>query len=142
MDLLNSIGVGRFQMKGYGEDLNLQNRLFLFLFLFLAYYCNVDCALAEAFDEKSADSIIKQLFCNVQNIVSGTVAQGVAVLIIAITGYSFFMGKISTSMLFIISGGILLVFGAPAIIPAITKGLSASGESFEDCSVFDSGIGA
>ncbi|UAT42751.1 TrbC/VirB2 family protein [Anaplasmataceae bacterium AB001_6] len=125
------------------EGKYLQKWLIVFL-LFTYYYYNIEYALAEAFDEKSADSIISQLFCNVQNIVSGTVAQGVAVLIIAITGYSFFMGKISTSMLFIISGGILLVFGAPAIIPAITKGLSASGESFVDCSLspsFDGGFG-
>jgi type IV secretion system protein VirB2 len=54
--------------------------------------------------------------CNVVKQLTGAISQAIATLVIIITGYSFFIGKVSIGMLFIVAAGVMFVFGAPTIL--------------------------
>ena len=58
--------------------------------------------LANAKDEVG-DDIVSGVVCNVVKHASGAVAQAIATLVLIITGYSFFVGKVSIGMLFIVA---------------------------------------
>jgi type IV secretion system protein VirB2 len=77
--------------------------------------CNVNSANAV---EMSPDRVI----CNVVQTLSGPISQGIATLVIIITGYSFFVGKVSIGMLMVVAAGIMFVFGAQTIMGFILPG--------------------
>ena len=60
--------------------------------------------------------IPKVVVCNIVKQASGPVAQAIATLVIVITGYSFFVGKVSIGMIFIVAAGVMFVFGAQTIL--------------------------
>jgi type IV secretion system protein VirB2 len=62
------------------------------------------------------EDIATKVICNVVKTLTGPISQGVATLVIIITGYSFFVGKVSIGMLFVVTGGIMFVFGAETIM--------------------------
>ncbi|AHX11661.1 trbC/VIRB2 family protein [Neorickettsia helminthoeca str. Oregon] len=62
------------------------------------------------------DSIVSYVICNIVKQLSGPISQAIATLVIIITGYSFFVGKVSIGMLFIVAAGIMFVFGAQTIM--------------------------
>ena len=89
----------------------------------MAFFC-FNSGSAKAENEVGKD-IVSGVVCNIVNQASGPVAQAIATLVIIITGYSFFVGKVSIGMLFIVAAGIMFVFGAQTILRWIT------GESFK-----------
>ena len=89
----------------------------------MAFFC-FNSGSAKAENEVGKD-IVSGVVCNIVNQASGPVAQAIATLVIIITGYSFFVGKVSIGMLFIVAAGIMFVFGAQTILGWIT------GESFK-----------
>lgn len=62
------------------------------------------------------------VLCNVLNFVTGTVGKTIASFIIIGVGVGFFSGKVSWGLLIGVTLGISAMFGAPAIIKAITGG--------------------
>jgi len=93
---------------------------FVLPFLLVFFCC--DSALA---NKDAGDDIVSGVICNIVTQASGPVAQAIATLVIIITGYSFFVGKVSIGMLFIVAAGIMFVFGAQTILGWIT------GDDFE-----------
>ena len=87
-------------------------RLIAVWFFLVAFF---GCSGANAGGEVGRD-IVSGVVCNVVKHASGTVAQAIATLVLIITGYSFFVGKVSIGMLFIVAAGIMFVFGAPTIL--------------------------
>ncbi|AHX11663.1 trbC/VIRB2 family protein [Neorickettsia helminthoeca str. Oregon] len=93
----------------------------------------------QAYAKKSSgsdDSIVSYVICNIVKQLSGPISQAIATLVIIITGYSFFVGKVSIGMLFIVAAGIMFVFGAQTIMGWIlgsdyqcTSGKVVSGKS-------------
>lgn len=117
--------------------LSLKQQKFWFLIILLLtmfFFFNDFLLAAPAAADAVGDATdqINKLFCNVTDLISGPVAQGIAILVIVITGYSFFMGKVSSTMLFIISAGMLLVFAAPTLVPALVDGVGNAGDKV-DC---------
>ncbi|UAT42752.1 TrbC/VirB2 family protein [Anaplasmataceae bacterium AB001_6] len=96
----------------------LEYKLYIFVFYFglVALLLFIGSTVLAEDPNMGTDNIIVQIMCNVIRTISGPVAQGIATLVIVITGYSFFMGKVSASMLFIVAGGIMLVFGAETLM--------------------------
>ena len=64
----------------------------------------------------SDGDIASRVICNIILQLSGPVSQAIATLVIIITGYSFFVGKVSIGMLFVVAAGIMFVFGAQTIM--------------------------
>ncbi|AHX11662.1 trbC/VIRB2 family protein [Neorickettsia helminthoeca str. Oregon] len=62
------------------------------------------------------DNVVSRVICNIVKQLSGPISQAIATLVIIITGYSFFVGKVSIGMLFIVAAGIMFVFGAQTIM--------------------------
>ena len=62
------------------------------------------------------------VLCNVLRFVTGTVGKTLASFIIIGVGLGFFTGKVSWGLLIGVTLGISAMFGAPAIIKAITGG--------------------
>lgn len=92
-------------------------RVFYSLFLFLCLCCSY--ANADSTTDSSTAGgadIVSGVVCNIVLTLSGPISQAIATLVIIITGYSFFVGKVSIGMLFIVSAGIMFVFGAQTII--------------------------
>ena len=63
----------------------------------------------------AATDTISAVMCNITVAVTGPVAQGISTIVIVVTGYSFFVGKVSAGMLFVVAGGVILIFGAETI---------------------------
>ena len=107
-------------------------RLNMFFFFFcLAFFvvCFGNEIMASSYDSSfstiknnEAPAIMVDIMCNVINMVTGSIAQAIAIVALVVVGYSFFMGKVSVSMLFVLVSGMLLVFGAPEIIGLLMKG--------------------
>ncbi|WP_231861854.1 TrbC/VirB2 family protein [Neorickettsia sp. 179522] len=64
----------------------------------------------------NSDSTVSRVICNIVTQLSGPISQAIATLVIIITGYSFFVGKVSIGMLFIVAAGMMFVFGAQTIM--------------------------
>lgn len=62
------------------------------------------------------------VLCNVLKFITGTVGKTLASFIIIGVGLGFFTGKVSWGLLIGVTLGISAMFGAPAIISAITGG--------------------
>lgn len=60
------------------------------------------------------------VLCNVLKFVTGTVGKTIASFIIIGVGLGFFTGKVSWGVLIGVTLGIAAMFGAPAIIKAVT----------------------
>lgn len=86
-----------------------------FFFAFFLLFFVLNSAEARTDHVVGAD-IPSGLVCNIVDHASGPVAQAIATLVIIITGYSFFIGKVSIGMLFIVAAGIMFVFGAQTIM--------------------------
>lgn len=98
------------------------------------------CTFSYAADTGSGSSgpgndIASKVICNIAGALSGSIAQSIATLVIIITGYSFFVGKVSIGMLFIITGGIALIFGSQSIMGWVM------GKSAFECSKGEIGEG-
>ena len=65
---------------------------------------------------------MQTVLCNVLRFVTGTVGKTLASFIIIGVGLGFFTGKVSWGLLIGVTLGISAMFGAPAIIGAITGG--------------------
>lgn len=65
---------------------------------------------------------MQQVLCNVLKFVTGGVGKTLASFIIIGVGLGFFTGKVSWGLLIGVTLGIAAMFGAPAIIAAITGG--------------------
>lgn len=68
---------------------------------------------------KLGDDTVSRVICNIVLTLNGPISQAIATLVIIITGYSFFVGKVSIGMLFIVAAGIMMVFGAQSILGLI-----------------------
>lgn len=66
--------------------------------------------------EDANSDLASKVICNIVKALSGPISQAIATLIIIITGYSFFVGKVSIGMLLIVAAGIMFVFGAQTIL--------------------------
>ena len=107
-------------------EIYFKYKFYSFLFfvgiISLLLFVSVNYVHADTGTDLMGENIITNIMCNVFNIISGPVAQGIATLVIVITGYSFFMGKVSSTMLFIIAAGIMMVFGAETLVGWLTGG--------------------
>lgn len=65
---------------------------------------------------------MQTVLCNVLRFVTGTVGKTLASFVIIGVGLGFFTGKVSWGLLIGVTLGISAMFGAPAIIGAITGG--------------------
>ena len=65
---------------------------------------------------------MQQVLCNVLAFVTGTIGKTIASFIIIGVGVGFFTGKVSWGLLIGVTLGISAMFGAPAIVNAITGG--------------------
>ena len=65
---------------------------------------------------------MQQVLCNVLKFVTGTVGKTLASFIIIGVGLGFFTGKVSWGLLIGVTLGISAMFGAPAIVGALTGG--------------------
>jgi type IV secretion system protein VirB2 len=91
--------------------------LFMLMFCFLALSQNIYAEEQTARADPDANSdIASKVICNIVTALSGPISQAIATLIIIITGYSFFVGKVSIGMLLIVAAGIMFVFGAQTIM--------------------------
>ena len=70
----------------------------------------------------SAGGDMQQVLCNVLAFVTGGIGKTIASFIIIGVGLGFFTGKVSWGVLIGVTLGISAMFGAPAIITAITGG--------------------
>ena len=86
------------------------------ILLMLILYIMSNTVWAKENNGNTKISIPKIVVCNIVTQASGPVAQAIATLVIIITGYSFFVGKVSIGMLFIVAAGVMFVFGAQTIL--------------------------
>ena len=96
---------------------------FILFFFFMFLIAEANCASAS---NEGDNNVVSGVICNIVRQASGPVAQAIATLVIIITGYSFFVGKVSIGMLFIVAAGIMFVFGAQTILSWIV----GSGQDF------------
>jgi len=73
------------------------------------------------------DDPFSKVVCKVFKIMTGNGGKALAAIVIITVGMGFFTGKVSWGMMIGVAGGIAAMFGAPAIVAAI------SGESAYDC---------
>ena len=102
-------------------------KIFLFLFILFAsfilfsgntYAGTLDNAIVE--QQKVSGGAMQDVLCNVLRFVTGTIGKTIASFIIIGVGVGFFTGKVSWGLLIGVTLGISAMFGAPAIIGAIT----------------------
>lgn len=86
------------------------------ILLMLILYIMSNTVWAKEKNGNTKISVPEIVIYNIANQASGKLAQGIATLVIIITGYSFFVGKVSIGMLFIVAGGVMFVFGAQTIL--------------------------
>ncbi|KYH12738.1 TrbC/VirB2 family protein [Neorickettsia sp. 179522] len=88
----------------------------------IAIFCLMLCCMlfsiqpAEAKKKSGEGDVVSSVICNIVTQLSGPISQAIATLVIIITGYSFFVGKVSIGMLFIVAAGMMFVFGAQTIM--------------------------
>ena len=101
--------------------------LFLALFIGIFAIFSMTGAFA-AITSSGANSggDMQKVLCNVLKFVTGTVGKTLASFIIIGVGLGFFTGKVSWGLLIGVTLGISAMFGAPAIIRAITGGKSVA----------------
>lgn len=73
---------------------------------------------------------MQKVLCNVLKFVTGTVGKTLASFIIIGVGLGFFTGKVSWGLLIGVTLGISAMFGAPAIIRAVTGDTTKLCEKF------------
>ena len=76
----------------------------------------------ESFEEGTESSDMQIVLCNVLKFVTGGIGKTIASFIIIGVGIGFFTGKASWGVLIGVALGISSMFGAPAIIMAVTGG--------------------
>ncbi len=65
------------------------------------------------------NNAIGDLLCNLYRTATGKVGRGIIVIVVIVTGVTFFLGKISWGTVLIIAIGSSLVFGAPTVVAII-----------------------
>lgn len=58
-----------------------------------------------------------------QNLLTSTWARIIAIIAVVFLGFAWMFGRISWQLLVAVVGGIILVFGAPAIVDSISRSL-------------------
>ncbi len=96
---------------------------YLILFLAVMVLFGLNDTLAAVIDT-AADSVgdMGIVLCNVLKFVTGTVGKTIASFIIIGVGIGFFTAKVSWGVLIGVTLGIAAMFGAPAIVQAVTGG--------------------
>ncbi|ABD45683.1 TrbC/VirB2 family protein [Neorickettsia sennetsu] len=90
------------------------NKIVVFYLMLCCMLLSVQPAGAQA--ASGTGDVVSGVICNIVTQLSGPISQAIATLVIIITGYSFFVGKVSIGMLFIVAAGIMFVFGAQTIM--------------------------
>ena len=98
---------------------------------FLSFVSNFAFAETGSYVSKTSDADIEggdmmQVLCNVLRFVRGGIGKTIASFVIIGVGLGFFTGKCSWGLLIGVTLGISCMFGAPAIINALTGGTQAS----------------
>ena len=103
-------------------------RALFVLAIFSALFINTNYANASTIGSYSDKygGTMQRVLCNVLEFVTGTIGKTIASFIIIGVGVGFFTGKVSWGLLIGVTLGISAMFGAPAIVAAIT-GTSSSG---------------
>ncbi len=102
-------------------------RALFVLAIFSALFINTNYATADEFTQvtkasNTSGGAMQQVLCNVLRFVTGTIGKTIASFIIIGVGVGFFTGKVSWGLLIGVTLGISAMFGAPAIVNAITGG--------------------
>lgn len=58
-----------------------------------------------------------------QNLLTSTWARIIAIIAVAFLGFAWMFGRISLQLVVAVTGGVILVFGAPAIVDSIAGSL-------------------
>jgi type IV secretory pathway VirB2 component (pilin) len=97
--------------------------LILFLAVIILFRLNGALAATTPIGE-AGDSVgdMGVVLCNVLKFVTGTVGKTIASFIIIGVGIGFFTAKVSWGVLIGVTLGIAAMFGAPAIVKAVTGG--------------------
>ena len=107
-------------MKKFSLNVILLLGLFaLFLTVGNAFAADSKSAIGTA---SGSGGDMQQVLCNVLAFVTGGIGKTIASFIIIGVGLGFFTGKVSWGVLIGVTLGISAMFGAPAIITAITGG--------------------
>ena len=105
---------------------SLISRVTLFsLFLLAVAPVIVPATSSAAFAAIASDSLVNSnvlvdVMCNVLRIVTGNGGKAFAAFAILSVGIGFFTGKVSWGLMIGVAAGIAAMFGAPAIVGAIT----------------------
>ncbi|QHD65413.1 TrbC/VirB2 family protein [Neorickettsia findlayensis] len=91
------------------------NKVTMFCLILCCILFSVQPAEAQKSGSGGSD-VVSSVICNIVTQLSGPISQAIATLVIIITGYSFFVGKVSIGMLFIVAAGMMFVFGAQTIM--------------------------
>jgi len=104
-------------------------RTALLSFFFLAVAPAIVPVLsADAFAQGSTitvtanSNVLVDTMCNVMKIITGNAGKAFAAFAIISIGIGFFTGKVSWGLMIGVAAGIAAMFGAPAIVSAITGG--------------------
>jgi type IV secretion system protein VirB2 len=72
------------------------------------------------------DNPFQTVLCNVVNFFTGPIGKAIATIAVIFVGIGALMGKISWGLAFIVAVGIALVFGAAALVNAVSSGVPGS----------------
>lgn len=83
-------------------------------------------ALAESYNASLSaganNNVLVDVMCNVMQIMTGNAGKAFAAFSIISVGIGFFTGKVSWGLMIGVAAGIAAMFGAPAIVSAISGG--------------------
>ncbi len=73
-----------------------------------------------------ADDPIAKALCRIFDLMQGSVAKTVGIIGIAALGIGLFLGKLNWGVAVAVGIGVVLIFGAPAVVKWISGGVDAS----------------
>lgn len=79
-----------------------------------------DSAFAGGLSTNSEQNVIGDRLCAMSRVLSGTIAQGIAIIAVFAVGMSLFLGKLQWTTAAIIVVAMAVIFGAPTIVETIS----------------------
>jgi type IV secretory pathway VirB2 component (pilin) len=107
----------------FNKNFFMIKKIMVFLFVFSVFTStSVFAADPVSSSDGSDGGSMAVVLCNAMNFVTGTVGKTLASFVIIGVGLGFFTGKTSWGTMIGVTLGVSALFGAPAIIKAVTGG--------------------
>jgi type IV secretion system protein VirB2 len=122
---LNKLQIIMKNFSAFLAKVSLLSFFFLAIAPAIVPVLSADAFAADSYTTTTAganNNVLVDVMCNVMQIITGNAGKAFAAFAIISIGIGFFTGKVSWGLMIGVAAGIAAMFGAPAIVAAITGG--------------------